>query len=342
MQVFQILERYSGFCFALGTMLGFVAGDLLYAEEPLKTDAVNSRPNIVLIMSDNMDQGIGRILDQLESTGDLDNTLVFFLQDNGGCAEGVGRKDNGSGPGNLQPLGRDGLQPRISAPMQTRDGRWVRTGPEMMPGPDDSYIAYGRGWANVSNTPFREFKHWTHEGGISTPLIVHWPAGIQRTTTNETPTGRLVQEPSHLIDIMTTCVDVAGAEYPRQFNAHDVPPLEGQSLKPLLHPSDLPSGAPPFAKRTLFWEHEGNRAVRRENLKLVATMAAAWDAWAALAKVLPLGTWKKKAAGETRSQPSCRALSDTEISGHSPLLRRMQFDAVGFFKRHAVRANGLG
>jgi arylsulfatase len=133
-----------------------------------------------------------------------------------------------------------------------------------------------------------------------------------------------------LIDIMTTCVDVAGAEYPRQFNAHDVPPLEGQILKPLLHPSDLPSGTPPFAKRTLFWEHEGNRAVRRENLKLVgkedqpwelydmakdrgeqadlaetqpelvATMAAAWDAWAARAKVLPLGTWKRKAAGETR------------------------------------------
>lgn len=296
MQVFQILERYSGFCFALATMLGFVADDLLYAEEPLKTDAVNSRPNIVLIMSDDMDQGIGRILDQLESTGDLDNTLIFFLQDNGGCAEGVGCKDNGSGP-------------------------------EMMPGPDESYIAYGRGWANVSNTPFREFKHWTHEGGISTPLIVHWPAGIQRTTTNETPTGRLVQEPSHLIDIMTTCVDAAGAEYPRQFNAHDVPPLKGQILKPLLHPSDLPSGAPPFAKRTLFWEHEGNRAVHRENLKLVAKEDQPWElydmakdrgeqadlaetqpelvaimaaAWAARAKVLPLGTWKRKAAGETR------------------------------------------
>lgn len=88
MQVFQILERYSGFCFALATMLGFVADDLLYAEEPLKTDAVNSRPNIVLIMSDDMDQGIGRILDQLESTGDLDNTLIFFLQDNGGCGRG--------------------------------------------------------------------------------------------------------------------------------------------------------------------------------------------------------------------------------------------------------------
>ncbi len=316
--------------------LGLINADITPAAATDEWDRVQNTAwearcmEVYAAMIDNMDQGIGRILDQLESTGDLDNTLVFFLQDNGGCAEGVGRKDNGSGPGNLQPLGRDGLQPRISAPMQTRDGRWIRTGPEMMPGPDDSYIAYGRGWANVSNTPFREFKHWTHEGGISTPLIVHWPAGIQRTKTDDSPTIRLVQEPSHLIDIMATCVDVAGAEYPRQFNAHDVQPLEGQSLRPLLHTSDLPSGAPPFAKRTLFWEHEGNRAVRRENLKLVAkedqpwelydiakdrgeqqdlaetqpelveTMAAEWHAWAARAKVLPRGTWKKKATGETK------------------------------------------
>ena len=139
-----------------------------------------------------------------------------------------------------------------------------------------------------------------------------------------------MQEPSHLIDIMATCVDVANAEYPQQFNSHDVQPLEGQSLKPLLQTTGLPANAPPFAKRTLFWEHEGNRAVRRENLKLVAkedqpwelydiakdrgeqhdlaethpelvaTMAAAWDAWATRAKVLPLGTWKKQATGEAK------------------------------------------
>lgn len=91
-----------------------------------------------------MDQGIG-IIDQLEATGELENTLIFFLQDNGGCAEGIGRNDNGAGPDNLKPFGPDGLQPRITPPMQTRDGRWVRTGPQILPGPEDSYVAYGRG-----------------------------------------------------------------------------------------------------------------------------------------------------------------------------------------------------
>jgi len=318
--------------------LGLINADIAPAAATDEWDRVRNPAwearcmEVYAAMIDNMDQGIGRILVQLESTGDLDNTLIFFLQDNGGCAEAVGRKDNGSGPGNLPPLGPDGLQPRINPPMQTRDGRWVRTGPEMIPGPDDSYIAYGRGWANVSNTPFREFKHWTHEGGISTPLIVHWPAGFHRTNTNDGRSHRLVQEPSHLIDIMATCVDVASAEYPVQFHTHDVQPLEGQSLKPLLHMFGLPSGVPPFAKRTLFWEHEGNRAVRRENLKLVAkedqpwelydiakdrgeqqdlaemqpelvaTMAAEWDTWAARAEVLPQGTWKKKTASEARQQ----------------------------------------
>lgn len=315
--------------------LGLINADISPAAATDEWDRVKNTAwearcmEVYAAMIDNMDQGVGRILDQLESTGDLHNTLIFFLQDNGGCAEGVGRRDNESGPGDLKPLGRDGLQTRISAPMQTRDGRWVRTGPMMMPGPDDSYIAYGRGWANVSNTPFREFKHWTHEGGISTPLIVHWPAGIQPTKPNDSPTPRLVREPSHLIDIMATCVDVADAEYPEQFNAHELQPLEGQSLKPLLHASGLPSDAP-FAKRTLFWEHEGNRAVRRGNMKLVAkadqpwelydvakdrgeqlnlagsqpelvtSMAAEWDEWAARARVLPLGTWKKKAPSEAR------------------------------------------
>ena len=93
-------------------------------------------------------------------------------------------------------------------PTQTRDGYPVRMGPDVMPGPADTYIAYGRGWANVCNTPFREYKHWVHEGGISTPLIAHWPAGIKRR-------GELGTQPGHLIDIMATCVDLAGATYPR-------------------------------------------------------------------------------------------------------------------------------
>ena len=85
--------------------------------------------------------------------------------------------------------------------MQTRDGRPVRTGRGVMPGPADTYIAYGQGWANVSNTPFREYKHWVHEGGISTPLIAHWPDGHHR------PAASSEHQPGHLIDIMATCVD---------------------------------------------------------------------------------------------------------------------------------------
>jgi arylsulfatase len=193
--------------------------------------------------------------------------------------------------------------------MQTRDGRPVRTGPEVMPGPEDTFIAYGRGWANVSNTPFREYKHWVHEGGISTPLIAHWPAGIEGR-------GRLSHEPGHLIDIMATCADLAGAERPREIGGAAVPPLEGVSLRPAL------GGKPLERKAPLFWEHEGNRAIREGKWKLVAKenqpwelydveadrteqhdlaagqpervrqMAAQWDAWATRADVLPLGTWR--------------------------------------------------
>src|SRR5512133_2212052 len=125
-----------------------------------------------------------------------------------------------------------------------------------MPGPDDTFIAYGRNWANVSNTPFREYKHWVHEGGISTPLICHWPAVIKTR-------GRLCHSPGHLIDIMATCVDVAGATYPAERQGQTVQPMEGASLAPTFR-------GEPFQERAIFWEHEGNRAVRKGRWKLVS------------------------------------------------------------------------
>lgn len=129
---------------------------------------------------DSLDQGIGRIVDELKTQGQLDHTLIFFLQDNGGCAEAIGRGTNAMARANhptLPPLGPE--EPQFgSVPKQTRDGWPVRQGLGVLPGDPDTYISYGRGWAHVSNTPFREYKHWTHEGGISTPLIVHWPDGI--------------------------------------------------------------------------------------------------------------------------------------------------------------------
>ena len=125
-----------------------------------------------------------------------------------------------------------------------------------MPGPADTYIGYGKNWAHVSNTPFREYKHWVHEGGISTPLIAHWPEGI--TSNNE-----LRSHPSHLIDLMATCVDLSGAKYPKMVEGKTIKPMEGTSLVPAFVGN-------PLSRETLYWEHEGNRAIRVGDWKLVA------------------------------------------------------------------------
>jgi len=274
-------------------------------------------------MIDRMDQGIGRIVDQLRRDGRLENTLILYLQDNGACAERQGRvslaalgKKEKSTP---KPMGPDELQTRSSPPMQTRDGRPVRTGPGVMAGPADTYIGYGEAWANVANTPFREYKHWAHEGGIATPLIAHWPAGIKTERARDGANGKLVHEPGHVIDLMATFIDLAGARYPTEFNGHKIKPLEGRSLRPWLTASAVPVAASP---RPLFWEHESNRAVRDGRWKLVAMedqpwelydlttdrtemrnlaaqqpekvreLSQAWDVWAQRTDVLPLGTWK--------------------------------------------------
>lgn len=207
-------------------------------------------------MVDRMDQGIGKLVAELKRQNQLDNTLILFLQDNGGCAENMGRQSNADKikDAAYKPFGPDDLQPHIWPPMQTRDGRAVRTGPGVMPGGPDTYIAYGRGWANVSNTPFREYKHWVHEGGISTPLIAHWPAGIASERR-----GKLESSPAHLIDIAATCVDLAGVKYPAER-----PALEGVTLRPVFEGKALQRQNP------IFWEHEGNRALRDGKWKLVA------------------------------------------------------------------------
>jgi arylsulfatase A-like enzyme len=220
-------------------------------------------------MIDRMDQGISRIVSELERTSRIENTLIFFLQDNGGCAETVGRQltpnvavDRPAKPP-LAPQIADWIDTAVR-PMRTRDGYNIRTGPGAMPGPHDTFIAYGQGWANVSNTPFREYKHWVHEGGISTPLIVHWPAGIKRR-------GELVRTPGHLIDIMATCVDVSGATYAQEQRGQAIQPLEGRSLVPAFD-------GKPIEREAIYWEHEGNRAIRVGNWKLVAKgPAGKWE-----------------------------------------------------------------
>jgi len=261
-------------------------------------------------MIDNMDRGIGRIVAELKRQNKFDNTLILFLQDNGACGENVGRKPDKKLPKKLRPLGPDEL-PSGGHPKQTRDGRPVRHGPGVMPGGPDSFIAYGTGWANVSNTPLRGYKREAHEGGISTPLIAHWPQGIPEPLRNT-----LVKDPAHLIDIMATCVELAGAKYPEQCKGEKILPMEGISIVPTFEGKSLKRNNP------LFWEHEGNRAIREGKWKLVARenepwelydmeadrtethnlaekypekvkeLAEKWDAWAVRANVLPLGAWR--------------------------------------------------
>ena len=204
-------------------------------------------------MVDIMDQGIGKIINVLRDKGELDNTLIFFLQDNGACAEELDWVDPDALKGD--PLASDVPQTKM-IPNFTRDGKPVKIMKAGWPGPADGYTAYGLNWANASNTPFREYKHWVHEGGISTPLILHWPEKIKQG-------GDLKDTPAHLIDIMATCIDASGATYPTTFNNHQITPYEGISLTSLLANQSV-------EERPIFWEHEGNRAVRLGKWKLVS------------------------------------------------------------------------
>ncbi len=275
------------------------------------------RMEVYAAMIDCMDQGIGRIVDALRQSGQMENTLILFLADNGGCAEEYGSrgpiKPDPSRPVVLRPMAAGELQTRMQ-PAYTRDGRPVRTGRGVMPGPADTFVAYGLAWANASNTPFRRYKHWVHEGGISSPLIAHWPAGIPASRQ-----GRLYREPGHLIDLMATCVDLAGATYPKEYKGQKITPMQGVSLRPAFE------GKPLGRSEPLFWEHEGNRAIRQGKWKLVAMgaagpwelydlekdrtelhnladvypqrakqMAARWEAWAVKAKAKPWPYGRKK------------------------------------------------
>ena len=224
-----------------------------------------------------MDEGIGRIVQSLQEKGLYENTLIFFLQDNGACAEELNWVQEQPAESELEPMQPGELQTKM-VPTVTRDGKPIKVMKDGWPGPPDGYTAYGLDWANASNTPFREYKHWVHEGGISTPLIVHWPAGIESK-------GGYRAEPSHLIDIMATCIEVSGATYPEQYNGNEVVPMEGKSLVPVFADQTL-------EREAIYWEHEGNRAVRMGKWKLISKASKkhsfVWDR----VNDLPLEHWE--------------------------------------------------
>jgi arylsulfatase A-like enzyme len=204
---------------------------------------------------DRMDQGIGRILEALRDTDQFDDTLVIFLADNGGCAEDI-----------PEDVTIDELVDKLMiARRTTRSGEPVHFGNDTsrMPGAEDTYQSYGKAWANLSNAPFRLYKHFIHEGGISTPLICHWPRGIPDQ-------GAVRHTPGYLPDIMATILDVTGAPYPAERQGQAVAPLEGHSLAPAFA-ADLAARPP------MFWEHEGNAAVRIGDWKLVRRHPGPWE-----------------------------------------------------------------
>lgn len=229
-----------------------------WKDEPMKAWQVR-RMEVYAAMIDVMDQGIGRIISALEKKGDLENTIIFYMHDNGGCAETLNSNQKEVPPNAEQKLGKQYAADSIllaKKPDYTRNGKFVRSGKGVMPGTDDSWVAYGEEWANVSNTPFRLYKHWVHEGGIASPLIVHWPKGIAVK-------AQIRNQPSHLIDIMATCIDLAGIDYPIQFAGNKIQSFEGKSLRPAFKNNSI-------NREILFWEHEGNRALRAGKWKLVS------------------------------------------------------------------------
>jgi len=206
------------------------------------------RMEVYAAQIDSMDQGIGRILEKIRQVGAERNTLVMFLADNGACAEEITPSWKG-----------------LHIPEKTREGRAVQVGnnPNSTPGTEDTYQSYGIAWANASNTPFRLYKHWVHEGGIATPLVVSWPAVIRDG-------GKITRQVGHVVDIMATCCDVAGTNYPKVFKGLPIDPTEGMSLVPIFLGQERKRGP-------VYWEHEGNRAVREGKWKLVSKYPGDWE-----------------------------------------------------------------
>jgi len=248
--------------------LGILPGNSVLTERGVSIPAWENEPlqkwqsrrmEVYAAMVNIMDEGIGRIISALEQKNELDNTVVFYMQDNGGCAETLNSNQVEVPPTEMQQKGAYYAPDSIflgKQPIYSRKGVFIRSGKGVMPGQENTWLAYGEEWANVSNTPFRLYKHWVHEGGIASPLIVHWPKGIKAK-------GALRTQPAHLIDIMATCIDIAQLQYPQTYLSNIIQPMEGKSLVPSFTNQ-------PIQREYIFWEHEGNRAIRVGNWKLVS------------------------------------------------------------------------
>ena len=211
-------------------------------------DWEDARMAVYAAQVDRMDQGIGRVLDAVRRRGDWDNTLIMFISDNGGCAE---------------YLREDAIS--HTAPPHARTGVPIQSGnvPGLMPGPETTYMSYDLPWANASCSPFRYYKHFTHEGGISTPFVAHWPKVIRPNSIDH--------QPAWVGDFMATFLHVAGAAYPTEHRGRAVTPLRGESFLPALGGTNIGRQQP------IIFEHEGNCAVRDGHWKLVNRHPGSWE-----------------------------------------------------------------
>lgn len=196
-------------------------------------------------MIDRVDQGIGKIIDKLKETGQFENTVIFVLSDNGASYE-------------------RGYPPGFDRPGFTRDSTIIEYNAPN-PGAETTWNYLGNAWASAANTPFRFWKKESYEGGSATPLIVHWPAKLskQQNTINHGV--------AHVIDVLPTCLALSGAKYPENFNGQITLKPSGKNLLPLIF------GETESVHDTLYWEHEGGRAIRIDNWKMVSLPKQAWE-----------------------------------------------------------------
>lgn len=195
-------------------------------------------------MVDRMDQSIGRLINKLEATGELENTLILFFSDNGASSE----RPSKYGPG-FDRAGSTRTSEEVFFPVDKEI--------EHLPGPQTVHSGIGPVWANVINAPFRYWKAKVYEGGITTPFIAHWPKGIPEK-------GAIFSQTAHIIDLMPTFLEMAGTTYPETFGERKLTPSPGKSMLPLLR-----GNAQAEIHDQLFWEHFGSAALREGNLKLI-------------------------------------------------------------------------
>lgn len=212
------------------------------------------RMAVYAAMIERMDMGVGHLVQELKATGKFDNTLIVFMSDNGGNAE------------ELAPTHPPKWVRPNYIPYKTKDGkRDVTMGnrPDVYPGAEDTYLSVGIPWGNVANTPFRLYKHYTQEGGISSPFIASWPKGIQ-------PQKKITESFGHETDLMATFLAVSGAKYPAAVAAGPIPQCVGESLVPIFQGQER-------NRKPCYWEHEGNKAVRDGKWKAVSKFPDAWE-----------------------------------------------------------------